>query len=281
MFAINNHILAGQDPQGNAVVQSPSSNHNGEIRPKFLVFHYTACDVQAATNAFLRKTGANRVSVHLLVDTNGSVTQFVPLNLRAWHAGESEWGGYKDINSHSIGIEVVNYGYLLKSAAGTFFTAEAKLTMNAAEVIEARHRLVQWPWHYWQAFTADQIATCEALAELLTPAYALQDVLGHDDIAPKRKADPGPAFPLSRIRGLALGRDSQQTADGVVYVAVDNLNIRKGAGVSFEKAAPALIRNTQLKVISSGVSDWLHVLSAQEPSVDGWVMAAYTNSELT
>lgn len=281
MFVINKHILAGQDPQGKAVVQSSSSNHHGEIRPKFLVFHYTACDVQAATNVFLRKTGANRVSAHLLVDTNGSVTQFVPLNLRAWHAGESEWGGYKDINSHSIGIEVVNYGYLLKSAAGTFHTAEAKLTINAAQVIDARHRLVHWPWHYWHAFTAEQIATCEALAEVLTPACALQDVLGHDDIAPTRKADPGPAFPLPRIRGLALGRDSQQIADGVVYVSVDKLNIRKGAGTSFEKVGPALIRNTQLKVISPDVSDWLHVVTAQEPAVDGWVMAAYTRNQPT
>jgi N-acetylmuramoyl-L-alanine amidase len=93
MFSINNHILAGKSLKSLAtvadVVQSPSPNHNGEILPRFLVFHYTACDAQTAKVAFLKSSGSDRVSVHLLVDSDGSVTQFVPLNIRAWHAGES------------------------------------------------------------------------------------------------------------------------------------------------------------------------------------------------
>jgi N-acetyl-anhydromuramyl-L-alanine amidase AmpD len=51
-------------------------------------------------------------------------------------------------------------------------------------------------------YTPEQIETCEALAEALVLAYGLQDVLGHDDIAPTRKSDPGPAFPLGRMRSL-------------------------------------------------------------------------------
>ena len=158
MFAINNELLVGDSPQGIATRFLQSENHNGQIAPKYLVFHYTACSAAAASAAFLRKTGANRVSAHLLVDRDGSVTQFVPLNRRAWHAGESQWGGFQDLNTHSIGIEVVNFGYLLKSADGTFRTADSAQMVPAAEVTEARHRLPQLPWTHWHAYTGEQIA---------------------------------------------------------------------------------------------------------------------------
>ncbi|HYH41658.1 MAG TPA: N-acetylmuramoyl-L-alanine amidase, partial [Burkholderiales bacterium] len=205
----------------------------------------------------------------------------VPFNLRAWHAGKSEWGDYKDLNTHSIGIEVVNYGYLLKTAAGTFQTAEAKLPIRPEDAIEARHRLPQLPWSYWHAYTPEQIETCETLAELLVSEYGLEDVLGHDDIAPARKADPGPAFPMLRIRSIALGRDSDAVADDLIYVAVDKLNIRKGAGAQFGKAGPPLIRNVQLKVLSRDPGGWVQVETMQAPPVTGWVSGVYTSSGLT
>jgi N-acetylmuramoyl-L-alanine amidase len=280
MFVINSHVLGGMDPQGNAVRQEQSGNHNGAITPKVLVFHYTACDATAARNAFMRNAGANRVSAHLLVDTDGAVTQFVRLNLRAWHAGPSQWAGYHDMNTHSIGVEVVNYGYLLKSADGAFHTAEAKKVIAPADVIEARHAFPHWPWLFWHAYTDKQIETCKVLAEVLVSTYALQDVVGHEDIAPKRKVDPGPAFPLARLRGNALGRNSQP-ADGSLYVAVNKLNIRVGAGVAFAKSGPPLLRNTQLRVIGDNANGWLNVETLQAPPVTGWVLADYTAVTLT
>lgn len=277
MFSLNNHALTGQDANGHAVAQQQSPNHNGAITPKFLVFHYTACDAAAATNVFLH----GKVSAHLLVDRDGSVTQFVPLNLRAWHAGESQWGTRTDLNTHSIGIEVVNYGYLLKTANGNYQTAEAKIAIQLADVIETRHRLAHWPWQYWHAYSAEQIETCRELAELLVSAYALEDVLGHDDIAPSRKADPGPAFPMQRLRGLALGRDSDQSGADLVYVAVDMLNIRKGADTGQPTAAPPLIRNTQLRILDRTVAGWMHVQTTRQPPVEGWVSAGYVSSEVS
>lgn len=281
MFTIDHHMLSGTSPQDQPLMQTPSGNHNGSIQPKFLVFHYTACSAQAAANAFTRAQGSNRVSAHLLVDAAGGVTQFIPLNLRAWHAGPSEWAGFRDLNTHSIGIEVENYGYLNKLADGTFRTAEGNLTIDPQNVIEARHRLAHWPWLYWNAYTPAQIATCQALAALLVPAYGLRDVVGHDDIAPARKSDPGPAFPLSRIRSTALGRDNDVDGHDLVYVAADKLNIRTGAGIAFPKAGPPLPRNLPLKVLHSDPGGWLHVLSHGQPPVQGWVAAGYTSSALT
>jgi N-acetylmuramoyl-L-alanine amidase len=282
MFTLSGHRLTGDSPQGIPVRYVASLNHGGVIQPKFLVFHYTACTSEAARAIFLRQTGSNRVSAHVLVDPDGCVTQFVDFNLRAWHAGASRWDGFQDLNTHSIGIEVVNFGYLLKTAAGVFRTAEGLQQVPESEVVEARHRLPQWPWQYWQAYTPEQIGTCEALAELLAGAYGLRDVVGHEDIAPERKADPGPAFPLPRVRSRALGRDTQEVdAQQVAYVAVDKLNIRNGPGTRFDTARAPLVRNTQLKVLQRDASGWLQVDTAQQHPVIGWVWAEYTGEQVT
>jgi N-acetylmuramoyl-L-alanine amidase len=281
MFAINGQLLVGDSPQGIATRFLPTANHDGQIVPKYLVFHYTACSAAAARAAFLRQTGGNRVSAHLLVDRDGSVTQFLPLNQRAWHAGESRWDGFQDLNTHSIGIEVVNFGYLLKSADGTFRTADGAQTVPAAEVTEGRHRLPHWPWTHWHAYSAEQIATCEALTELLAASYSLRDAVGHDDIAPARKADPGPSFPMSRMRGHILGRDSAQIAERSAYVAVDKLNIRVGPGVASATAGPPLVRNTRLEVLALDSSGWMQVTTRQQTPLTGWVRAEYTADQVT
>ena len=281
MFAINNEMLVGDSPQGIATRFLQSENQNGQIAPKYLVFHYTACSAAAASAAFLRKTGANRVSAHLLVDRDGSVTQFVPFNRRAWHAGESQWDGFQDLNTHSIGIEVVNFGYLLKSADGTFRTAEGAQIVPPADVTEGRHRLPHWPWTHWHAYTAEQIATCEALAELLATSYALRDAVGHDDIAPSRKSDPGPSFPMSRMRSHIVGRDTAEVDEQIAYVAVDKLNIRVGAGVASSIAGPPLVRNSRLEMLGPNSNGWMQVTVRQPAPLTGWVRAEYTADHVT
>lgn len=278
MFTLNGHLLVGTSPQDRPVQAALTQNHDGPIVAKFLVFHYTACTGASARATFLRQAGPNRVSAHLLVDRDGSVTQFVPLDLRAWHAGESSWDGFQDLNSHSIGIEVVNFGYLQKRADGSFLSADGTQQVLAADVVEGRHQLPRWPWTFWQGYTAPQIATCEALADLLVRAYALRDIVGHDDIAPTRKVDPGPAFPLAHIRSLALGRDSPVVPDQVAYVAADMLNIRTAPSADAAKAGAALARDTRLTVLARDPSGWTRVTTPAQPPVTGWVRSEYTRA---
>lgn len=216
MLTIEDHHLRGSIA-GKEVGSRSSPNCRGTILPRLLVFHYTACSFDVASSVFMSTTGDNRVSAHLLVDVNGAITQFVPFTVRAWHAGESQWGELTDINTHSIGIEVVNYGYLLKSATGQYRLGNGKpLPFSPDDAVEVRHKNPAMPWTYWQAYTPEQIETCQALADLLVANYHLTDIVGHDDIAPKRKCDPGPAFPLLSIRGRALGRESEGNVDGAV-----------------------------------------------------------------
>src|SRR5262245_397163 len=92
------------------VVPSPNHDERKGGDPDIILLHYTGMETAEAALERLRDTQA-RVSSHYFVYENGSVVQMVPEDRRAWHAGESSWTGETDINSRSIGIEIVNPGH--------------------------------------------------------------------------------------------------------------------------------------------------------------------------
>ena len=108
-----------------------------------------------------------RVSSHFLIRRDGELVQFVPCAQRAWHAGESSWRGRMRCNDFSLGIE-------LEGADET-------------------------------PFTDAQYARLAELARALAAAYPIADIVGHSDIAPGRKTDPGPHFDWARFRALSTG----------------------------------------------------------------------------
>ena len=203
MLAVHNHRLTGTDASCRTPAWQPSPNHNADITPQFLMFHYTRCNAETA----LRLLTAGSVSAHLLVDRDGSIIQMVDFNRRAWHAGKSTWGDLTDLNSHAIGVEVVNEGFLLPNGQGGYDCPSGNQLdpARAAAVVTAWHKHPEVPYRYWDAYTPAQLQACEELARLLVREYGLDDVIGHDDVAPLRKEDPGPAFPLATIRARALG----------------------------------------------------------------------------
>lgn len=131
-------------------------------RPSIVVIHYTGMASCAEARARLCDPAAE-VSAHWLISETGEAEPLVAESARAWHAGAGEWGGIRDVNSHSIGIELANSG------AAPF--AEAQMASLVALL-----RAVQQRW---------QIA----------PAR----VIGHSDMAPARKRDPGPRFDWRRL----------------------------------------------------------------------------------
>ena len=140
-----------------------------------MAIHYTA--MQSATAALNTLCNPEtQVSAHYLVAPDGEVLSLVPEDLRAWHAGAGRWGSVTDVNSRSIGIEVANNG-----------------------------------------FTPFAAAQMDALTELLKGICARWDirperVIGHSDMAPGRKIDPGPRFDWRRLarEGLAVWPDVQE-----------------------------------------------------------------------
>jgi N-acetylmuramoyl-L-alanine amidase len=124
----------------------------------------------------------------------------------------------------------------------------------------------------WEIFPETQIEAVRETAQTLISHYGLVDILGHDDIAPTRKVDPGPAFPMRWLRGKVMGRNVDES--NIMRVMVRRLNIRVRPGVDQPKLPDGpLERGTRVQV-SSVEGQWMlvHVLDAEgEPTLTGWV----------
>lgn len=159
---------------------------------RFLVIHYTAGATGKSSIDYWRKL-ANGVCAHFVIERDGTIIQCRPCNRTAGHAGSSKWKDpntgitYFGLNSCSIGIELANGG-------DTFPERFSEIPPTIA-----RHKH-GGPTKEWETFPAAQIAACEMLSKVLVDRYNLDDLVGHEDIAPNRKSDPGPAFPMAALR---------------------------------------------------------------------------------
>jgi N-acetylmuramoyl-L-alanine amidase len=149
------------------VDQRPSPNF-GERRPNFVIFHHTSDD-NAEQGLRTLADPVRQVSAHYLIARGGTIFYLVDELARAWHAGESYWGGNRDMNSASIGIELDNNGE--------------------------------------ESFPDAQIESLLALAADLKARYAIPaaNFLGHVDVAPGRKVDPSREFPWKRLAEHGFG----------------------------------------------------------------------------
>ena len=155
---------------------SPSHDSRKGTAVDMLVLHYTDT-ADAATAIGLLTDAANSVSAHYLVDVDGSIRSLVPEDRRAWHAGVASWCGITDINACSIGIEIQNRGHSSVGASGP------------------------------EPYPLPQIRSVIDLIHDIRRRHAIPDrrVLGHSDVAPLRKQDPGAHFPWARLAGAGIG----------------------------------------------------------------------------
>ena len=160
----------------------PSANfgeRKGGRQPDMVILHYTGMpDVEGAITKLC--TAGSEVSAHYIVLEDGRIVQCVPEAMRAWHAGLSSWGGDEDINSCSIGVEIVNRGH---------------------------------DWGY-PDFPPRQIAAVIALCRgiMLRRNVPAHRILGHSDVAPSRKKDPGEKFPWHSLANSGVGHWVQPAA---------------------------------------------------------------------
>ena len=268
---VSNHRLIRDDGSAVDFVASPNIS-KGRIQPEYLVMHYTAGASAESSIAWLTKKEA-KSSAHLVIARDGVVTQLVPFNRRAWHAGTSRWAGRSNLNSISIGIELANAGKLRRRASG--WATDWGVSIADDDVVEAAHDN-GGPVLGWQAYPTLQLESTLDVALVLSRHYRLRDMVGHDDIAPARKSDPGPAFPKAGFRAALIGRDQ----DGLEQVATTAaLNIRAGPGTGHEKLpASPLPPATRLEVVSvQGVWREVNLLGAVggEANVQGWVHGSF------
>jgi N-acetylmuramoyl-L-alanine amidase len=155
------------------MIQRPSPNHDARNATiDMLVLHYTGMTSAAAALERLCDPEA-KVSSHYTIDEDGTVYAHVPEARRAWHAGVSHWAGVDNVNARAIGIELVNPGH---------------------------------EWGY-RAFPQAQVSALIRLAHgiVMRHPIATSQVLGHSDVAPTRKEDPGELFPWEKLAQAGIG----------------------------------------------------------------------------
>lgn len=152
--------------------KSPNFNDRaGDTKPSLVILHYTDMEGKEALTRLCDPE--SQVSAHYFIEESGKVLQLVKDKNRAWHAGKSYWQGEMDINSHSIGIELVNPGHS----------------------------------NGYRAFPDKQIAALVKLCKKLMKKYDIPpaNILAHSDVAPARKQDPGHLFPWEAIAAQGVG----------------------------------------------------------------------------
>lgn len=186
-------------PNGVKVPAMATANAGARLLSRdALVFHFTGGKRTEGDLQVL--SGANptiKVSVHLVVARSGAVVQLVSLDRQAWHAGPSEWKekGITNLNAHSIGITLSNFGQLTKKLDGTFVGAGAiPVPLDRVTTIGAGDSKT-----YWETYTPEQISAAEGIVRAFRAQQPDIGILGHSDISPS-KADPGPAFPIAKLR---------------------------------------------------------------------------------
>lgn len=242
---IRDHCLVHED--GTPVHFERSPNQGGPLTPEYLVLHYTAGGSLEGTVAWFKNRHA-KASAHLVIGRDGSVVQMVRFDRVAWHSGTSTWDGKRGLNAYSLGIELDNAGRL-ERVGGRWVSAFSKRSYPEEEVLVANHKHDRpgTPASGWHAYTEAQIERTLMVAQLLIERYRLKEVLGHEDIAPGRKTDPGPAFPMASFRSRLFGRRENAPLRYVTRTAV---NLRSGPG-SQHPALPGspLAPGTQLVVV--------------------------------
>lgn len=206
--------------------EAPSPNWNERrLQVSMVVLHYTGMESAAEALERLRDPEA-QVSAHYLIDEDGTVTRLVREDRRAWHAGRSYWRGITDVNSASVGIELVNPGH--EFGYRPFPQAQMEALIPLLAKIVERHGI--------------------------DPA----NVVGHSDVAPARKDDPGELFDwplLARYRlALPVPRPTMRLIydnDGAFFLALERL----GYDVSDGPAAVRAFQRRWRPRIIDGVPD--------------------------
>ena len=263
---------------GKAAEQILSPNNGGRFakKPKIVVIHFTAGGSARSSADWFRNPQNRNSSAHVIIERDGTIIQCVNFDNVAWHAGRSSWHGLIGLNKYSIGIELANWGNL-RSADGGWVTSTGK---RIAEPFLGRHRNgnPDGSTHAigWEPYPEEQVAAARSLVEALIEAYGINEIVGHDDIAPVRKSDPGPAFNMARFRTALLNPRNEDGDNTGIVASPTGLNLRAGPGTNF---APIItLKDKTVVQLLGNEGSWLQVTSLDgqgRPDKTGWVHSHY------
>ena len=248
MKIVNNFLE--KETASEKLIISKSGNAGDIIDPDYVVVHYTATDTASAAVDWFMNTRNNpdKIAAHIVLDLDGTITQLVAFNRKANHAGASTWDSVDFFNSHAIGIEIVNPGYVEKLSNGSY-RRKIGLDKNknpvfktypateSSRIIKANHKHKFWVEkenQHWFIFPEPQLQALYKLCKLLFETYHCINAVGHDDISPARKPDPGPAFPWPIFKNNVFGLTND--VGKIFTVNTESTNLR----ASFSTSAPSI-----------------------------------------
>lgn len=280
---IKNHRIEG-------IPFLPAKLTGGVITPQIVILHDTAGRLEKF-NSRDYLAASPKVSVHFVIERDGTISQLVPTNRRGAHAGQSSYHGRASCNDFSIGIEIVNPGRLTRGIGGAVLSWWGQdfgpggpvggYTLADAETAEHGRGT-------WMAYTTEQIDAVEALLKALFAGIpSLTDITTHWYVSPGRKIDTNPLFPLDAIRARVLGRDDPTEAAAMLgsigveageFVQIETpstgLNLRRWP--SFNPNVITTIPDGAIVPVNRAGSfagrEWLNVTF---DGLDGWIVATH------
>ncbi|WP_411836720.1 N-acetylmuramoyl-L-alanine amidase [Paracoccus sp. ME4] len=281
---VKNHRIEG-------IPYRAAKSIGGAIVPEIVILHDTAGRLTPGNSAAYLRDNPAGVSVHFVIERDGSIEQQVPTNRRAGHAGKSSYHGRADCNAFSIGIEIVNPGRMVWAdrearKARTWFGevfSDGAQGSNVVEMATSQHGSGVWMSY--------SIAQIEALQGLLSALFAgiptLKDITTHWYVSPGRKVDTNPLFPLEQLRSRILGRDDPAdlaaeaasepvpTATMVRVIAAAGLNMRRWPSFN-PNVIRAIPTGTVVPVLRTGHFDGRSWSLVMFDGQEGWIVDAYT-----
>lgn len=257
----------------------------GPLTPSLVILHDTASRLEAGNAAGYLAQNDAKVSVHFVVERDGTIVQQVPIDRVAYHAGRSVYHGRQGCNGFALGIEIVNPGALDPDPNGarSWWGDVFDLVENGISF----RKLVTHGARLWMPYTPEQLeAVLKLLGSLFLAVPTLRDIRTHWYVSPGRKVDTNPLFPLEAIRARILGRDDPalDDADAVstetertvtTHTPGDTLNLR--AWPSFNpNVLVAIPHGTVLPVEREGVFEGRRWLRVRYGGAEGWITELYT-----
>jgi N-acetylmuramoyl-L-alanine amidase len=263
----------------NRAVEFIKSAYFGAALPRptrILVIHFTYGATARSSAEWFRSSENPGSSAHVVVDRDGSVIQCVPFDTVAWHAGKSRWKDLVGLNNYALSIEMANWGYLRPSGDRWVSYTGVKITNPFMAVHKNGNPDGSHTTIGWEPYGAVQFSTAVAIARAFVAEYDVREILGHDDIAPNRKWDPGPAFDMMRFRALVFGGRRDNGDIRMKVLSADGLNLRTGPGTQF--ATTQLLPEGTIVEPMQRDGVWLSVsviASSGQPTATGWVHSKY------
>jgi len=278
-----------EDHKVEGMAFKPAHFTGGVINPEIVILHDTAGRLSPGNSAaYLASQNTAKASVHFVVEIDGHITQLVPVNRRANHAGRSNFNGRESCNEFAIGIEIVNPGRMIRlsdTQAQAWWGEQFAINLMGIREVNTRehgHGL-------WMPYPKAQIeAVIELLSCLFRDVPSLHDITTHWYVSPGRKVDVNPLFPLDQVRTMVLGHDDPAEAeasdasvpfeDGESMATIaapgDMLNLRRWPSLN-PNVIGTIPDGAKVPLLRAGVfggRQWLKVLYGGQ---EGWIVARY------